>query len=380
MTVSHLNVAVIGAGAIARSQHLPGWQKVPEARVVAMADASPVALANTADFFGIEKRATDYRELLDDPAIDVFDICAPSGLHAEISIAALQAGKHVLCEKPMATSRSDAARMIEASETSGKKLMIGQHMRFDPGVRQLRESVEQFPLGDVYYCRAQWLRRRRLPARPGFTSRALSGGGALYDLGVHMLDLGLWMMGNPVVTSVSGATYGWLARRRNDIGSEWGQWDPATIDVEDFAVGMVRFANTSVLNLEASWLGFQPQEEMWQLQLFGTQAGAIWPPTQISGETRFKPWDIRPGERPQDHPGDRPLEKPHHEIIRQFALALVNNTEVPVPPRQTANSVAILEGLYRSAAEGREVPVQGFEQTPSASPSASSAPQASAAL
>jgi predicted dehydrogenase len=277
-------------------------------------------------------------------------------MHAEISIAALEAGKHVLCEKPMATTRAQAAEMIETADRSGRKLMIAHHMRFESGVRQLRQSLEQFPLGDVYYCRAQWLRRRRLPARPGFTVRSQSGGGSLYDLGVHMLDLGLWMMGHPQVVSVSGATFDWLARRRDDIGSEWGQWDPTTIDVEDFAVGMVRFANGSVLNLEASWLGFQPEDEFWRLQLFGTQAGVVWPPTQISGETRGKPWDIRPTEPAKD--------KPHHEEIRQFARAILDDVEVPVPPRQTGNNIAILEGLYRSALEGREVPVEGFDAAP----------------
>lgn len=360
MTVSPMHVAMIGAGAIARTQHLPGWQAVPEARVTALVDASPTALANVGDFFGIERRAIDYRELLDDPTIDVFDICAPSALHAEIAIAALQAGKHVLCEKPMATSRADAARMVEAAETSGRKLMIGHHMRFESSIQQLRQTLEKFPLGDVYYTRAQWLRRRRLPARPAFTTRALSGGGALYDIGVHMLDLSLWLMGHPPVTSVCGATFDWLARHRDDIGGEWGEWDPGQIDVEDFAVGMVRFANSSVLNLEASWLGFQPQDELWQLQLFGTQAGASWPPTQISGETRFKPWDVRPGQLPP--------ARSHHEVIRQFTRAVIDDTDVPIPPRQTATNVAILEGLYRSAAQGGEVAVEGFALIPPPAP------------
>src|SRR5690606_21646341 len=127
-------------------------------------------------------------------------------------------------------------------------------------VIQLRTYLKRYPLGHVYYARAQWLRRRRLPARPGFMQKSLAGGGALYDLGVHMYDLAWWLMDCPKPTSVSGAAFDQLVRRK-DIGSEWGRWNPETIDVEDFAVGMVRFNNGAVLSLESSWLGLQPDEE-----------------------------------------------------------------------------------------------------------------------
>jgi predicted dehydrogenase len=170
-----LRVALLGTGAIARSQHLPAWSKLPEFKMVALADASPVSLAAVPSEFQIERRVSDYRELLDDPDIDVVDICVPSALHSEVVIAALQAGKHVLCEKPMATSRADAAAMLAAWRASGKKLMIAQHMRFEPSVIQLRTYLERNSPGDVYYSRGQWLRRRRLPARPGFTDKRLSG-------------------------------------------------------------------------------------------------------------------------------------------------------------------------------------------------------------
>jgi predicted dehydrogenase len=347
-----LQVALIGAGGIARDQHLPGWAKIPEVRVVAIADPSPESLSAAAVVCPTARCVTDYRSLLDDSHIDVVDICVPSALHAEVTVAALQAGKHVLCEKPMATSHVAAAAMLHAWRASGKKLMIGQHLRFDPSVSRLRAYLELHPPGDIYYARGQWLRRRRLPGKPGFTDKRLSGGGALYDLGVHMLDLAWWMMGCPQPVAVSGNTYNRLARR-NDLGSEWGDWDPQTIDVEDLGVGLVRFENGASLSLEVSWLTFQPEDEFWRLQLYGTQAGVLWPECQVVGETQKIPWDVQLGTAKG--------EKAHHEVIRQFARAVLDDTPVPIPPEQSAFVISILESLYESSAKGREVAVEHFE-------------------
>ena len=347
-----LRVAVLGTGAIARSQHLPAWSKLAEFEIAALADASPVSLAAVPTEFQVERRVTDYRELLDDPAIDVVDICVPSALHAEVAIAALAAGKHVLCEKPLATSRADAAAILAAWRASGKKLMVAQHMRFEPSVLQLRSYLEHNPPGDVYYTRAQWLRRRRLPARPGFTDKRLSGGGALYDLGVHLLDLSWWLIGCPTPASVSGVTFDRLARRR-DIGSEWGTWEPTTIDVEDFAAGMVRLAGGGAISLEVSWLGFQPEGEFWRLQMYGTRSGVTWPEGVIVGEDNLIPWDLKLAEAKG--------EKAHHQVIREFARAVVDDAPVPIPPEQSATIIAILDGLYASSASGREAAIEPFE-------------------
>ncbi|CAL1125199.1 unnamed protein product [Cladocopium goreaui] len=274
--LDRIRVAVIGTGSISTDEHIPGWQAIPDAEIVALADASELALASAKKLVPDGVRlVNDYRDLLDDSDIDVFDICAPSALHAEISIAAMQAGKHVLCEKPMATCREDAARVLTARNETGRHYMTALHMRVDPSVVSLRKALESVPLGEVYYARAQWLRRRRLPGRKGFTTRALSGGGPSYDLGVHMFDLAWWMMGCPRPVRVSGTMSDRLVHR-TDLASEWGEWDPATIDVEDFAAGWIRFENSAVLALETSWLMFDNVPERWQVQLYGDQAGAVW--------------------------------------------------------------------------------------------------------
>ena len=352
MSLSQLRVAVIGAGAISRLQHLVGWAQLPEARLVGLAEVSPDALHAAADEFAIPRRETDYRALLDDDGIDVIDVCVPSALHAEVSIAALQAGKHVLCEKPMATSRAGAAGMLAAQRAAGKKLMIAQHMRFDPSVLALRGFAPPESLGTVYYARAQWLRRRRLPGRPGFTQKRLSGGGALFDIGVHVLDLAWWLMGCPRPLTASGGAFDHLARR-GDLGTEWGSWDPATIDVEDFAAGLLRFEGGGLLCLESSWLGLQAKVDVARLQVYGTRLGFVWPECRLFGETAGHPWDIQLSWPP----GDRP----HREAIRQFAHALLDDRPVPIPPEQSANGIAMLEALYRSAERHSEQPVEAFD-------------------
>ena len=344
-----LRVAVIGAGGIARGEHLPAWRDIPHARVVAIADPSGESLMAAGDRFSIERRVRDYRHLLDDRRIDVIDICAPSALHAEMTIAALESGKHVLCEKPMTTSQREATAVLEAQRRAAGKLMIAQHLRFHPATLALRSCMRRFPLGEVYYARAHWLRRRRLPATPSFTCKKLSGGGALFDLGVHMLDLAWWMMGCPEPVSASGTISDRLSRR-TDLGGEWGTWNPNRVEVEDFAAGWIRFAGGAVLSLETSWLGFQAQPEVRRIELHGDAAGASWPDACMFGETRKRPWSI--------YLAPSTTQKAHRKVVDEFAAAVLEDRPVPVPTVQCAAVIGMLEAVYRSAADRREVPIE----------------------
>lgn len=344
-----LSVGIVGVGAIARDEHLPGWLALEHVRVDAVADTSAAARESVAQRFGVAATFADHRELLAKTDVDIVDICLPSALHAQVAIDCLAAGRHVYCEKPMATCLPDALAMLAAAQQSGRKLMVAQCFRYAPSVLMLREYLHRFPLGDVYYARAQWLRRRRVPARPGFTERRLSGGGPLFDLGVHLFDLAWWLIGCPAPLSVSGATFDRLIQR-DDLGGEWGQWDPASTDVEDFAVGQVRFAGGAVLTLETSWLAFQAEREMKRLELYGTQGGAVWPDNVLTGERNRKPWDLRLAPATG--------RNMYHAAIAAFAQAVVDDTPVPIPPWQTAAAIAVLDALSRSSAAGRELPVE----------------------
>lgn len=353
MSRHSLGVGIVGAGLIALDEHLPGWLDVPQAKVVAMVDPSPVARQEASRRYEGPRLMADYREMLEDPAINVVDVCAPSALHATLVIEALAAGKHVLCEKPMATTRADAAAMLAAREASGTQLMIVQNMRFEAMMVRLREILERLSLGQIYYARGRWLRRRRVPAKPGFTQRKLSGGGPLLDLGAHVLDLAWWMMGFPRPVSVNAATFDHLVHRP-DLGGDWGQWDWQSIDVEDFAAGWIRFENGAVLSLESSWLAFQSEPQLHHLQLFGTQGGLVWPEGHIMGETDRQPWSLR-----LKPPG---RQNTHHALISAFAGALLEERPVPVDPRHSATELAMLEALYLSASTGQQTSVEPFEK------------------
>jgi predicted dehydrogenase len=292
------------------------------------------------------QRFADFGDLIAQHDLDIVDICTPNTIHTPIALAALRHGKHVLCEKPLATSSSEVLELQKAAKQAQRLLMTAQHLRFEPLSLQLKRMVDDGALGEVYYTRAQWLRRRFVPARPTFIERRLSGGGPGLDIGVHVLDLGYWFIGAPEPVSVTAIAEQKLAQR-TDLTGGWGDWDRQRFDVEDFAAAFVRFANGAALMLEASWLLYQPEAETIRLQCCGTQGGLTWPDGVIAGETNRIPWD--------KHLKEKTGTPAHHEVIRQFAEAVRDDRPSPVPVEETLNVIRILEALYRSAETKQEV-------------------------
>lgn len=341
-----LQVGIVGVGGIARDQHLPAWAKVPFAEVTAAADVAETALNQVADTFAIRRRFIDWLKLIELDDLDIVDICTPNRTHTPIALAALSAGKHVLCEKPLATTTAEVQHLADAADKSGKLLMTAQHWRFEPAAVQLKALIDAGTIGDIYYARAQFLRRRLVPGRPTFIEKQHSGGGPVFDIGVHILDLALWFMGSPAPVSVSAIVDAKLAHRP-DLGGGWGDWDRQRFDVEDFAAGFVRFAGGAALTLETSWLAFQPERELIRLQAFGTRAGLTWPDKTVVGETNRVPWSMRLD--------DVAEASPYQAEIRQFACAARDGLPSPVPAEQSLKVIKILEGFYHSARQGREV-------------------------
>lgn len=344
-----LQVGLVGAGGIARDQHLPAWAKVPFAEVSALADVSEEALTAMGERFGIRRRLLEWPKLVELDDLDIVDICTPNRTHTPIALAALAAGKHVLCEKPLATTSAEVHRLADAAHAAGRLLMAAQHWRFEPSVVQLKSLIDSGLMGDIYYSRAQFLRRRLLPSRATFIEKQYSGGGPVFDIGVHILDLACWFMGSPTPVSVSALVDTKLAHRPDLTGS-WGDWDRQRFDVEDFAVGFVRFGDGSALTLETSWLAFQAERELIRLQGFGTKAGFSWPDKTIAGETNRVPWTMRLD--------DVPETSAYQAEIMQFATAVREGLANPVPVEQSLKVIKILEGFYRSAREHREVTIE----------------------
>ena len=343
-----LQVAVVGVGGIAGA-HMPGWKASEDAELVAGCDLNAEALAKWGAEHGVEKLYADVEDLWRDDTIDIVDICTPNRYHAPLSIAALEAGKHVMCEKPLAPTPEEIRQMIAARDKAGKLLMTAQSARFAGNARAFKEEVDQGALGEDYHARCWTLRRAGVPVGPGFIQKKHSGGGPCIDMGVHMLDLALWWMGNPQPVSVSGIAVAPLAHQQGAF-SEWGRVPiPPEYDVEDFAAGFVRFANGASLVLEASWILHhgEPESGVW---LYGKDGGGHWPSCTFnqSNYTTRQHYN-RTLQLHSDGLGS------HAEECLEFARAVVSGGASPVPAEQSLQVVQILDGIYRSQETGAEV-------------------------
>jgi predicted dehydrogenase len=291
-------------------------------------------------------RTGDYHELLGSPDIDAVVVALPNSLHMPVSVDALRAGKHVLCEKPMARDAEEAERMLLASRESGRLLMIHFNTRFTPPAMALHRYVEAGELGRIYHARTWWHRNRGIPGLGGwFTSKVTAGGGPLIDLGVHRLDLALWLMDYPKAVAVSGATYDFLGR-------ELAEREQLSFSVEDMASGFVRFEDGSSLVLEASWAGNGEQAEEMLTQVYGTRAGLLHRNTQgyeyearVFREEHGSFVSVAPQLLADDF--DSPQE--------HFARCILEGRQPIATGEQGLEVMRILDALYLSAAEQREV-------------------------
>jgi predicted dehydrogenase len=343
-----LRIGLIGAGSVARQFHIPGWMSIPEAALIAIADIDESAASGMAERAGITHVFADFRDLLR-LDLDAVDVCTPNRLHFPMVMAALDAGRHVLCEKPLSTASAEVRQMGELAERKGLKLMTGHHYRFGPAAQAVKKWALEGNLGRVYHARARAMRRATLPPQPGFIDSRLSGGGACMDIGVHALDLALWLMGFPDPVRVSGTAKVNFAKGGRIRGA-WGEWDRDLFSVEDFAAGLVHFRDGATLTLETAWLGHQVEVEDLGCQIFGLDGGVKWPSAEyanaVEGYPRQGILDFTPG-----------VENPHTSVLRAFLECIMEDEPSPVPWLESWKSIAILESIYRSAALGHEVEV-----------------------
>jgi predicted dehydrogenase len=344
-----LRLGVIGTGGVFRGFHLHGWKDIPDAEIVAVADVNLDGATALAREYNVPHVFADYRELvkLD---LDAVDICTPNGVHTPAVLAALQAGKHVLCEKPLATTSREVVLMGRLADRRKLKLMTAHHQRFTASAQAIKNWAAAGGLGRVYHARVRAMRRAWLPNRPGFIDRRLSGGGPCMDIGVHALDLCMWLMGFPTPSRVSGVTRVNFGKGR-DMPNMWGEWDRKLFSVEDFAAGFVHFQDGATLTLESSWMGHQQENEDLSCQLFGLKGGVKWPSTEfatVQGRAFVQGTLLHP----------RRVDKPHWEELKAFHHCVTNNTPSPVPWQETLKVIAVLEAIYRSARQRREVSIK----------------------
>ena len=344
-----LRVGLVGIGGMG-SNHLRCQLGNPRVEVVAICDILPEKMQAAKDRFDIPSIPcyTDFKEMIDNEQLDAVDISTPNYLHSIVAVYAMERGLHVFCEKPDAVSVEEALKMKEASERTGKILMVMRNNRYYTNSQYLKKLIASGECGEIYCGRCGWIRRRGIPGRGGwFTTKAQSGGGPLIDLGVHMIDLAMWLMGNPKPVSVSGCTYNKFANNTANNGRRVVNQN-GTFDVEDLAMGFIRFENGACLQIEFSWASNIEKDTRF-VELRGTQAGIKWcddGSAHVYGEENNKlTTSVRTCEM-----GDG-----HDEALKHFAAMVLDGAEPDYVPQQGINMIRILSAIYESAKTGREV-------------------------
>ena len=351
-------VGIVGCGGIANGKHLPALKALPNVKMVAFCDLIRERAEKALKEYGAEdaKIYDTYEELVADPTIDVVHVLTPNKAHAPISIAAMEAGKDVMCEKPMAKTAADARAMVECAKRTGKTLTIGYQNRFRPDSLYLKKCCEAGDLGEVYYARAHAIRRRAVPTWGVFLDEEAQGGGPLIDIGTHALDLTLWEMNNYEVESVMGSVYRKLADTK-DAANAWGPWDPEKFTVEDSAMGFIKMKNGATIVLEASWALNSLDVDEAKTSLCGTKAGAdMKDGLRINGERFSKMYVTKPDLEAGGVAFYDGYVKDAKDVeAEQFYAALENGAKPTVLPEQALVVTEILEAIYTSAKTGKPV-------------------------
>jgi predicted dehydrogenase len=339
-----LRIGMIGLGGIAQAAHLPGYEKLlDKVELVAGSDISEEQRTKAAERFKIPKTYADYKTMLDREELDAVSVCTPPSVHAEASIAAMDRGIHVLCEKPVAMTAAEAQDMVDAAKRNKVKFMVAFQSRFGPEAQVLKEYIDAGELGDIYYAHAASLRRRGIPGWGVFTIKALSRGGPLIDIGVHILDLTIWLMGSPKPVDVMGTTYQKLGTRPG-VNLFPRPWDPAKFETEDAAFAMVRFDNGATLYLETSWAINMP--ELHSTRLAGTKGGAETSPLRIFGETKNNLVDISPViPEWQKRAGGQSTQDAK---VKHFVDCILNDTQPITTPDEIVNLAKLIDAIYDS--------------------------------
>lgn len=347
-----VRIGIIGCGQIAQ-QHMRNYRDIPEAEMVAFADVNREAAERSAAEYGVANVTTDFRELLRRDDIDAVDVCLHNNFHMPATVAALDAGKHVYCEKPMAGSYRDAVTMMERARSSGRKLHIQLGTLYANETRATKELIELGELGDVYHARSAGFRRRGRPyvdgyGTPTFVQKRNSAGGALYDMGVYHIAQCLYLLGNPSVERVTGKTYQRIdmdAKRRDNSG----------YDVEELGLGFIRFANDISLDLIESWavnldnlegtviLGSKGGVRLNPFGFFKNIGNLDFNATANLGSARFR-WD--------NVVGDGAL---YGSSQGHWIAALQDRVELLPTAEIALNTMLISEAIYLSQERNREV-------------------------
>lgn len=348
-TITRIGVVGLGAGSFL---HAEPFSKMATAKLQAFCDQSPDLLEKFGAQYGVKERFTNFDDFIAKAEIDAVALAVPNFLHKPMTLAALDRGLHVLCEKPMAMDTAEAIEMRAKVRTSGRKFMVHFNQRFRAEHQFFRSIIESGKLGEVYYVSAGWRRMRGMPKFGGwFGQKKMSGGGPLIDLGVHMLDLTRWLVGNPKAVTVSASTFAHL-------GQSLAREQQKTFDVEDLASALIRFDNGATLVLEVSWaLNFEEREKVY-MELSGTKGGL----SNVTFDYKDTTTCIFREENgamvktvPLKYPTDFESAQEH------FVKCIQNDLPINSGADDGVEIMRILDAIYESARIGREVELRNVD-------------------
>lgn len=342
-----LRMGIIGAGGIATGRHLPAYMVIKDSvEVTAVCDVNRERAEEVARQFNIPHIFTEYKDLFAE--VEAVTICTPNKFHAEITIEALNAGLHVLCEKPMAMNTEECEAMIQAAERSGKLLSIGYHYRFMKEAQAAKKVIIENEIGEPVVARAQAIRRRKVPGWGVFTNKELQGGGSLIDYGCHFLDLSLWLLDHPEIVEVTGKTYNHLSRMKEQV-NEWGEFDPDTFEVDDHVTAYITFEGGASLLFETSWAA-NVKEDVENVSISGRGGGLDVFPFQLN--------QAKHGMLLNSQANWLPGEENHGlAVVKNFVEACIGNEELIVKPEEALQVTKIIDAIYESSETGKSVKI-----------------------
>lgn len=358
MSQKTYKVAMIGAGTIVRYGHIPNFQAVPNVSVEAVCDVNAERAKEVADENGVPHSFTDYEVMLSEVKPDITVIATPNIFHHPMTMVALHAGSHVLCEKPLALSYAHAKEMMDLAGSRGLTVNVGSHYRWSDAIRSAKNHADSGFFGEIYAARTVWHRRAGIPGFGSwFTQKSLAGGGCLLDIGIHALDRALFIMDYPTPVTVSGVTFSKLGTQGVGLGG-WGSdiskpGSGAIFDVDDLSWALVRFDNGAALQLQVSWA--VNNEQQFVTEIYGTQGGA-----QVGDQDQVTLHALVNGEQ-SDIEVDVPRSgiNSYQHLTNNFIRHLEGDKSAEViTPEQSLTSVKIIEGVFRSAQEGREIRIE----------------------
>jgi len=351
-----LRAGFVGCGGIATQKHMPSIATTDKVDMVAFCDIIEERAIKAAKDFGTPEAQTytDYKKLLEDKTLDMVYVLTPNKSHSYITIEALESGKHVLCEKPMAKTSKEARAMVEAAKRTGKLLTIGYQSRYQPHSKYVKQAIERGDLGEIYFAKAHALRRRAVPTWGVFLNEEEHVGGPLIDIDTHALDLTLWFMNNYKVKSVMGNVYKKLNENGN-CGNAFGPWNPEEFTVEDSAFGFITMEDGSTIILESSWALNLVEAYEAKATLCGTKAGVdMKDGVRINGDDIGRLYEKTPNLKAGSvafYEGES--DDPNVQEQLNFISAIEKGTPLTILPEQACVVTEVLEAIYESAKTGK---------------------------